>query len=652
MSLKPSLYQSLDPESRTIRLLHIFRSPHPTDGRLQCSLVTHSLNSSIKYQALSYTWGQPDNFDFQIWINGILVPVRRNLLCALRARRANYKSEDERAFAVGKASDVGSLIWVDALCIDQSNIVERGHQVDMMGDIFREAEEVLAWLGTPDELELSDPRLDVRAESPEVIEVPAFNLATRAMHIKRVLGLVIQGQENGGVSVDDVDTSLIWDKSWGPKAHEKKEWREDIIKDEENGHELVQLEELCHVEYWSRLWIMQEVCLARRLLLLYGRHTMNWSSLSDFHQAISRSTIPWKLDDFPPVMSQILNSRPWKILQVTKDGMKPHIPHLWTKSEWFLGTTLENALRLSRDAFCHERKDKVFGILGLADDVDTGDIVVDYSISLFELYSNVLLFHRRRLSEEHSEEYLRIGPDRAYISERIVLTGLIEFSKLLQNALFGPDFKKEAYREIKLARENVSEPNGWGPQETIPLSGDVVDGVVATCHEDELIASFFKENPAASRQYSGTADSIVTELKRTWDCNKFAFEFLIGPRSDETMDAEHCLALFSTEQQFLGIAPRGIRAGDLLWEYTLDNTFLMVIRHVGQTYQPVGRACVLTDWEEAFVFHEGRLEVRKQPEDSINIPVGIHELQVLTSPLRQQLLGGVELSDGGSVSYL
>ncbi|PVH81636.1 HET-domain-containing protein, partial [Cadophora sp. DSE1049] len=94
--------------------------------RLQCSLVIRSLNSSIKYQALSYTWGKPDAFNFKIWINGILVPVRRNLLCALRAR---------------------SLIWVDALCIDQNNIVERGHQVDMMGDIFRDAEEVLTWLG-------------------------------------------------------------------------------------------------------------------------------------------------------------------------------------------------------------------------------------------------------------------------------------------------------------------------------------------------------------------------------------------------------------------------------------------------------------------------------------------------------------------------
>jgi hypothetical protein len=40
-------------------------------------------------------------------------------------------------------------IWIDALCINQDNEKERGHQVALMGRIFRNAE-VVCWLGRPD----------------------------------------------------------------------------------------------------------------------------------------------------------------------------------------------------------------------------------------------------------------------------------------------------------------------------------------------------------------------------------------------------------------------------------------------------------------------------------------------------------------------
>ncbi|TFB00421.1 hypothetical protein CCMA1212_007750 [Trichoderma ghanense] len=36
---------------------------------------------------------------------------------------------------------------IDAICIDQKNLKERGHQVQQMGDIYKQAERVLFWLG-------------------------------------------------------------------------------------------------------------------------------------------------------------------------------------------------------------------------------------------------------------------------------------------------------------------------------------------------------------------------------------------------------------------------------------------------------------------------------------------------------------------------
>ena len=40
-----------------------------------------------------------------------------------------------------------SKMFIDALCIDQSDIAERNHQVRQMGDVYRAAKAVVAWLG-------------------------------------------------------------------------------------------------------------------------------------------------------------------------------------------------------------------------------------------------------------------------------------------------------------------------------------------------------------------------------------------------------------------------------------------------------------------------------------------------------------------------
>ena len=37
--------------------------------------------------------------------------------------------------------------WIDAICIQQSDVSERNHQVRMMGLIYKRAAFVLAWLG-------------------------------------------------------------------------------------------------------------------------------------------------------------------------------------------------------------------------------------------------------------------------------------------------------------------------------------------------------------------------------------------------------------------------------------------------------------------------------------------------------------------------
>jgi Heterokaryon incompatibility protein (HET) len=54
----------------------------------------------------------------------------------------------------GWKHDIGTakaLLWVDAICISQDDLIERNHQVGLMGQIYSKATLVIAWVGTSDE---------------------------------------------------------------------------------------------------------------------------------------------------------------------------------------------------------------------------------------------------------------------------------------------------------------------------------------------------------------------------------------------------------------------------------------------------------------------------------------------------------------------
>ena len=103
---------------REFRLLQL--DPVKNSENLACSLVQNSLDDCPEYEALSYSWGDP-TITQGINCNCVQVQVTVNLYHALRSLRLR---------------DEPRMIWVDALCIDQSNLAERSHQVRMMGDVY------------------------------------------------------------------------------------------------------------------------------------------------------------------------------------------------------------------------------------------------------------------------------------------------------------------------------------------------------------------------------------------------------------------------------------------------------------------------------------------------------------------------------------
>ncbi|KAK5714314.1 hypothetical protein LTR17_017245 [Elasticomyces elasticus] len=140
----PSLSQ--DPQDIRLIVLDLSIGVFPAyEPQLSYSLT--NLRSPTSYYALSYAWGQlyydNSHLDATVYLDGAPVEVTsqlREALFRIRARAIQSRTED----SLPASSTIA--LWIDALCIDQLNAVERNRQVSIMDEIFARAQAVLVWL--------------------------------------------------------------------------------------------------------------------------------------------------------------------------------------------------------------------------------------------------------------------------------------------------------------------------------------------------------------------------------------------------------------------------------------------------------------------------------------------------------------------------
>lgn len=129
-----SLYEQfpLDPAKEQIRLL-LLHNGYATDDLVGEIWIQNIEDIRNKYYALSYAWGDATDL-CPITVSGKQVQITKNLGAALRRLRV-------------PPYERGILLWADALCIDQSNEIEKSQQVAMMGKIYSMCREVYIYLG-------------------------------------------------------------------------------------------------------------------------------------------------------------------------------------------------------------------------------------------------------------------------------------------------------------------------------------------------------------------------------------------------------------------------------------------------------------------------------------------------------------------------
>jgi hypothetical protein len=112
--------------------------PGPPSESVYIQLSTCGLQKDLEIQcteALSYTWGPPTpgkRVHCSSGLNSGYLPVTPNLYDALAVLRWEHQPR---------------FLWVDQICINQRDNLEKGHQVQLMGQIYSKAERVLVWMG-------------------------------------------------------------------------------------------------------------------------------------------------------------------------------------------------------------------------------------------------------------------------------------------------------------------------------------------------------------------------------------------------------------------------------------------------------------------------------------------------------------------------
>lgn len=240
-------YQPL-PQDHSIRLLRII-GYQQAPRRIQCSLVIHLLKDAPPYTALSYTWGvavrqghcYEDEENNQgklqeIELEGNVHTVTENLFDALC-------EFGERRFE--------GYLWIDALCICQNNLEERATQVLLMGDIYSTAKEVVVWLGK-DTTHLEEV---IRLHEAVIITLGKKKEQGEIDKIWEWTS-VHSPLDPGTALACGVPTAALWNDYW--KAYfrffRQRRW-------------------------FYRAWIIQEVALARELVVWCGRSTVEWNVL-------------------------------------------------------------------------------------------------------------------------------------------------------------------------------------------------------------------------------------------------------------------------------------------------------------------------------------------------------------------------------------
>ncbi|KAH8756473.1 heterokaryon incompatibility protein-domain-containing protein [Hyaloscypha sp. PMI_1271] len=330
-TVKPTYqYQPLSGENE-IRLLELFPNPNGEAVKpLECRIVHTRLDEKPQYVALSYCWvddaleGEYSSHAYSSLLHcypaGSLV-LTKNLINALLGIRHKEKY---------------ILLWVDQICIDQQNDMEKSSQVALMKEIYSNASLVRVWLGD---------------EAGKVQGAKAFKLATRIAK-----------------SVDETDilTQPLSLLQMDPQTCSQYQ----IPSLQEAADDYLALVSLLDRPWFTRSWVVQEVSL-NLAIVSCGTAEIPFISLS---KALFCCGIPLAV----PFPAQLEANESFYAMVRAAVSFKGDIRRP--------SRALLDILVQHRCCKATKSQDKIFAFLSLADDAEEIGVTADYSIDTRHVY--------------------------------------------------------------------------------------------------------------------------------------------------------------------------------------------------------------------------------------------------------------------------
>ncbi|KAI1612012.1 heterokaryon incompatibility protein-domain-containing protein [Exophiala viscosa] len=212
---------------------------------IDCVLEQFDLQSAPCYRALSYYW-ESAVLARQIFLEGSHHFLHDSL----------WQFLDQMV----SHGDLG-YYWTDALCIDQFNVHERNHQVGYMGEIYEQADEVIIWLGRE-----------------KRTEAAMWLLSRIARYEVETLRNEVDHGVQGFIKFLYDDEVIKYMLPYLRHSDDQSNCRDSLVEYPPRVLETRLLEattDLLMLPYWQRLWVVQEVALARAATPVCGAFSIS-----------------------------------------------------------------------------------------------------------------------------------------------------------------------------------------------------------------------------------------------------------------------------------------------------------------------------------------------------------------------------------------
>src|SRR3569833_1032082 len=150
------------------------------------------------------------------------------------------------------------------------------------------------------------------------------------------------------------------------------------------------LELVCELPYWNRLWIVQEVLLAKEIRICFGddgNTTVSWDMLAGACSCLDQIPKSWVFDcGIGESITRIKESVPFRLARQRADGTQ--------------GWPLHELLKVTQASLCENPRDKIFGLLGIANDANINDLEIDYSKSMHNTCQDTILWYQRSYGDQ------------------------------------------------------------------------------------------------------------------------------------------------------------------------------------------------------------------------------------------------------------